>query len=205
MSHDRRPPRHAAPAVGRAQHGSRAGVRAPRRYLQAAAVVSGVVLAALAGVGGTAAYLNASATVPGAKVSAGTLVLQINGATTAALGSWTPTPSTPQARALTITNAGDVPASVASQVTVTGTTLSLSTYTQLRLVTVVSAAACTSSVTGGASGAITAFPTTAVAHLDAGETKTLCAIVSLSSTAPIGSAGGTVSFTTTMTATQQVS
>jgi predicted ribosomally synthesized peptide with SipW-like signal peptide len=168
-----------------------------------AAAVTGILVVALAGVAGTTAYLNANAVVPGATIKAGTFGLTIDGQVSTSLGTWTPTPAVPHARSFTVKNTGDAAATVTGQVAVTSSQ-AIRTYTRLRLTPVASSGACTNVVTGGVSGPVQSFPTTTtIMTLTPGQSRTLCAVVSLDQPVPIARSGESVSFTLTLTATQQ--
>lgn len=168
-------------------------------------VLAGLLAVTLLGVGGTMAYLRATATVSGATIQAGDLQLRINGSTAVAHGDFAIAPNAPFAQAFTIGSVGHAPANASAAVNVTSTQ-ALRTYTHLRLVEVANAAACTTALTGGVTGALMSFPATStVTHLAAGETQWLCAIVRLEGPVPVARAGETVNFTLTFTATQAVS
>lgn len=174
-----------------------------KRFLVPALFVAGFVCLGLVGVGGTLAYLTASTSVPGSTVRSGTLALDINGAPSVDLGAWNPTPSLPDARSFTVTNTGDAPADVSPEVDVTSTA-QIRNFTQLRLEPVANAADCHRGLSGGLAGPIMLFPTDGSVRLGPAETATICAIVSLDPTVPIGRSGESVAFTMTLTAIQAV-
>lgn len=171
------------------------------RSLVASTLTTGLaVLIGVSGAGGTYAWLTASATAPGATVQAGTLTLQINGAASAALGTWEATPNTPQAKAFTITNTGNAPASLTGTIAAT-TTPALTPYATARLTNVASAAACVPGL-GGAQGVLNGYTTTAFDTIAVGATRTYCLEVGLAAGTPVSVSGQSLNFSLTITGTQ---
>lgn len=180
----------------------RVSARASRlRALVTSTLTTGLaVLIGVSGAGGTYAWLTASATAPGATVQAGTLTLQINGAASAALGTWEATPNTPQVKSFTITNTGNAPASLTGAIAAT-TTPALTPYATARLTNVANPAACVPGL-GGAQGALNGYTTAAFDTIAAGTTRTYCLEVGLAAGTPVSVSGQSLNFSLTVTGTQ---
>ena len=162
------------------------------------------VFIGLSGAGATYSYLRDSGTAPGATVQAGTLTLQINDSSSAALGAFSPTPNTPVAKAFKVTNTGNAPTALTATIAASSTP-AITTYSLARITNVANAAACTTGLTGtqaplnGYSTAA-AFDTVAV-----GASRWYCLEIGLSSGAPASVSGQSFAFTLTVNGAQSAS
>ena len=162
------------------------------------------VFIGLSGAGATYSYLRDSGTAPGATVQAGTLTLQINDSSSAALGAFSPTPNTPVAKAFKVTNTGNAPTALTATIAASSTP-AITTYSLARITNVANAAACTTGLTGtqaplnGYSTAA-AFDTVAV-----GASRWYCLEIGLSSGAPASVSGQSFAFTLTVDGAQSAS
>ena len=181
------------------QASNRPGLR-HRVPFRAPVMVAALTVFALLGVGGTYAFLVDVAAVRGATVQAGSLDLVIDGqkAVVWSGAGWSLAPNAPVAREFTVTNVGDARTTVTAGFTSTGT---LAAHARVRIAPLAGATVCTSAVTGGAEGPITAYPTTGV-DLAPGATGRYCLVLSLVD-APISLAGQPLGFTMTLTSTQR--
>jgi hypothetical protein len=167
----------------------------------ASALATGLaVTIGVGGAGATHAWLSASAAAPGATVRAGTLTLQINGASSATLGGWEAAPDTPQAKAFTITNTGDAPAGIAGSILAPA--VALAPYATARLTKVANQAACAPGL-GGAQGALSGY--TIPAGFDTvpvGAAHWYCLEVGIAAGAPITVSGQSLTFVLIVNGTQ---
>ncbi|WP_308467455.1 hypothetical protein [Rathayibacter soli] len=195
------------PGTGHLQHTTHLQ-RTTRSALLTTVVASlaaiGVALSATAG---SYALWNGAATVGGATVTAGASAVTINGATTAslpALGALGPGESV--ATPLTIANTGSTPLTLA----VTGTTigadagsLTLAPALTATLTQVPDAPHCVTGLTGGTTGALNGFTTTASpVSLAKGANAVLCLQLTLATAAPSATQGKSATFTMALTGTQ---
>ena len=165
------------------------------------AVIAVCTVGGLAAAGGTYAFLNAGANMPGAKISAGTLDLQINGKAADALGAWNLTPAAPQAKSFTITNVGDVDVTLSAAATI-DVTSAIAANVQARITPVANAAACTVGLTGTRQD-LAAYSQSALDAMVKSTTQTYCLELSLKAGTPVSQSGQGLSFTMTMTGTQK--
>lgn len=194
-----------------ASQGTRRALRAARRQDGRRARLRGIAwstlslgaatLLGLGAVGGTYALFNDSATMPGARISAGTMSLQVNGASTAALGSWTITPASRDAKSFTVTNVSAVPVDISANAVVTSAT-GLGANTTASLVAVAASADCTTA-TFPAPAALNGYARTRFVALAPGATQKLCLSMGALSSTPVAQSGQTVNFTMTMTSLQR--
>ena len=162
------------------------------------------VFIGLSGAGATYSYLRDSGTAPGATVQAGTLTLQINDSSSAALGAFSPTPNTPVAKAFKVTNTGNAPTALTATIAASSTP-AITTYSLARITNVANAAACTTGLTGTQAplnGHSTAAPFDTVA---VGASRWYCLEIGLSSGAPASVSGQSFAFTLTVNGAQSAS
>lgn len=176
--------------------------RASRRTLATSTLATGLaVLIGLSGAGATYALLSASVTAQGATVQSGTLTLLVNGSSSAALGNWAVAPSTPIAKAFTVTNTGDAAADLVAQ-TATTTNPSLASYATARVTPVANSGACTVGL-AGTQGPLNGYTSpAALSTIAAGATQTFCLEVGLVANAPGSVSGQSLNFTLNINGTQ---
>lgn len=156
----------------------------PLRALARATLAASVAMViGLSGAGGTYAFLTGTANAPGASLTAGTLGLQLNGASSAALGAFAVSPSTPVAKAFSVKNTGDVPATLAAEIEATSTP-QISSRALARITQVANTAACTTGL-GGTQTALHGYSATlGGGSLAAGATRWFCFEVALAANTP---------------------
>ncbi len=163
--------------------------------------MAGATLVGLSCAGGTYALLSATEEVPEATITAGTLDLRVNGSSSAALGTWTVTPTTPVARAFTVSSASDVPSTLSASARAT-TSQAIIGNTQLRITPVASAAACTVGLSGPL-GDVNGYSVSSLGRLAETQTRTFCLEVRLKAGTPVTQSGQGVGFALEVTATQE--
>lgn len=178
----------------------RVGAGRLRALATVTVVLGALTVLGVAGAGGTYALLSARTETAPVTLTAGTMHLQVQGAVTADLGTWTLTPATPQARAFTVGLSGDVPGSLSARLAAT-TTPAILANTQARLTPVGSAAACTVGL-GGPLADLNGYTRVGFDTLVAGQVKTYCLELRLKAGTPVAQSGQGVSFTVTLDATQ---
>lgn len=99
------------------------------------------VIIGLSGAGATYAFLSSTVSAPGATVTAGTLTIQINGSNSAALGPFAVSPSVPVAKAFSVQNTGNAPATLDAAISA-ATTPAITSHTLARVTEVANSAAC---------------------------------------------------------------
>lgn len=172
-----------------------------RRGAAPALAVAAAAALGLAGAGGTQALLQDKAVVPGATITAGTLDLRINGESSPTIGSWDLSPTAPQAHAFTVTNIGDVAASLSAKAAIT-TRQTIGAHTEARLTPVSGSGQCRAGL-HGTRGALDGYTVTALDTIPAGQTKTYCLELSLQRDIPGELAGQGVSFSLIVDAAQK--
>lgn len=186
----------------RRNHDKRALRRQRRRSLVSTTVLSvAAVLIGVTGAGGTYAFLNDSQTLPGATVTAGTLELQINGASSTDLGNLQASPLLPASRAFTITNVGQTPAELSGHIVATSTP-SLLPHTLARLTPVASAAACTAGLSGTQS-TLQGYASNSLGIINPNQTRWFCLEVGIVSGTSATHSGQSLNFTLTIDAEQR--
>ena len=189
---------------------TRRALRARRRRgrlhsLLVSTLATGVaVTLGVASAGVTTAFLTASASAPGGTITAGTLELQINGAPSAALGAWEPTPNTPAVKSFTITNIGDATADLSAAIAVTAPAPALTSHVTARLTPVANAAACVAGL-AGTQAPIRGYAATNVASVAAGASRVFCLEMAITPGAPSTVAGQSLAFTMTVSGLQSAS
>ncbi|MGC3956102.1 MAG: hypothetical protein QM804_17980 [Propionicimonas sp.] len=172
-----------------------------RALVQATLASAVAVVVGLSGAGATYAFLSSTANAPGASVTAGTLTLQVNGASSAALGDFAVSPATAVAKAFRVTNTGDAPATLAAGIAASSTP-QIASRTRARITQVANAAACTT----GLGGTQQALPSYAEAlgggPLAASASRWYCLEVALVANTPVSTSGQGLDFTITVTGTQ---
>lgn len=163
-------------------------------------LAAGATVLGVAGAGGTYALLSSTAETPEVTLTAGTLDLQVNGATTAALGTWNVTPATPVARSFTVSSTGDIPATLSAGVRAT-TSQAITANTQVRITPVTTAAACTVGLSGPLA-ALDGYSAPSLGSLTPGQTRTFCLELRLNPNTPVAQSGQGVGMTVDITATQ---
>lgn len=171
------------------------------RLLVACGVVGGALVLGLAAAGGTLALLSSSQTVPGATVTAGSLDLTVNGASTASLGGRSVLPGVPQVFPITVANTGTTPTALTTTITVTSAA-AINDRLKARVTPVADAAACVPGL-AGAQGALSGHTAAELASLTAGGSTVVCLEIALDEATPISLSGQSASFTATVTATQK--
>lgn len=156
----------------------------------------------LGAAGGTYALLSANMNVEGSGVTitAGSFDLSIGGGSPAANIS----PSTPSARAFTVTSVGDVPSTLSARITAT-TSTAITGNTEVRITPVADAAACVVGRQGISQPFLnlSGYTSPPLGALAAGETRTFCLEVRLKAETPVSQSGQGVAFTLTVTGTQR--
>jgi hypothetical protein len=193
-------------ALEREQRTSAAGVSRKVPERTAALVGSSAILAlgaalGVAGAGGTHALLQDHAGGPAATIQAGTLDLLIDGQESAPLGMWELGPAQAQARAFTVTNTGDVRASLSAHTAVT-VTQPIIDHTQARLTPVAAAEDCHAGLDGQLAN-LEGYSVADLGPLASNESRTYCLELSLTPNTPSALAGQGVSFTLEVDAIQK--
>lgn len=162
------------------------------------------VIIGLSGAGATYAFLSSTVSAPGATVTAGTLTIQINGSNSAALGPFAVSPSVPVAKAFSVQNTGNAPATLDAAISA-ATTPAITSHTLARVTEVANSAAC---VTGlaGPQGTLHGYSSAlAGGSLQPAATRWYCLEVSLPAATPATVSGQGFNFTMTVGATQSAS
>ncbi|MFT3970353.1 MAG: hypothetical protein QM695_08735 [Micropruina sp.] len=163
-----------------------------------AAIVAVVV--GVGGAGGTYALLSVTTPFSGATLTAGTLGLQLNGASSASLDAFAVSPNTPVAKPFSVTITGDVPATLRADITADST--SITSYARARITRVTDTTACAINLTGS-QGALQGYSETlGGGSLAAGATRWYCFEVALATNTPATVSGEGLTFTVTITGTQ---
>lgn len=175
------------------------------RSLVHATIISAIaVVIGVSGAGATYAFLSSTEQVGGATVTAGTLTIQINGASSAALGPFAVSPSVPVAKALSVQNTGNAPATLDAVISA-ATTPAITAQTLARITEVANSAAC---VTGlaGPQGSLHGYSSTLTGgSLQPTATRWYCLEISLPAGTPATVSGQGFNFTMTVNATQSAS
>lgn len=183
-------------------------VQRPVRSAMLAVFVSCVVaiVVALSATAGSYALWNGTATVTGATITAGSSAITINGAATASPALAALGPGESAATPLTIANTGSTPVSLAVTGTSIGTdaaSLAVAPSLTATLTPVTDATRCVTGLTGGWTGPLSGFTTTAApVLLPKGASATLCLQLVLATTAPSAVQGKTAAFSMVLTGTQ---
>lgn len=183
--------------------------RSRRRRLRAlvhAIVASAIaVVIGVSGAGATYAFLSSTAPAGQATtLTAGTLTIQINGASSAALGPFAVSPSVPVAKAFSVKNTGNAPATLDAVIGAV-TTPAITAHALARVTEVADSAACVPGLAGpqgalqGYAGALTG------GSLQPAATRWYCLEVSLPAGTPATVSGQGFSFNMTVNATQSAS
>ncbi len=170
---------------------------------RATLATSVAVAVGVGGAGGTYALLSVTTQTPGATLTAGTLGLQLNGASSAALGAFAVSPNTPVAKALSVKNTGDVPATLRAEIAATST--AITSYARARITPVASAAACEAGLSGSQKTLNGYDEPLSGGSLAAGATRWYCFEVALATSTPATVSGQGLTFTVTVRGTQSVS
>lgn len=174
--------------------------RAARLFI-ACGVVGAATVLGLATAGGTLALLTANQTVPGATITAGSLDLTVNGASSASLGGLAVLPGVPQAIPVTVANTGTTPASLTATINVTSSG-TINDRLRARITPVTNAAACAPGL-ASAQGSLNGFTAADFTSLAAGASTVVCLEIALDEATPIALSGQSATFTATVTATQK--
>ncbi|HWU57409.1 MAG TPA: hypothetical protein VN045_01730 [Microbacteriaceae bacterium] len=183
-------------------------VRRPLRSAMFVAFVSCIVavVVALSATAGSYALWNGTATVSGATITAGSSAITINGGATASLAFGALGPGESAVTPLTIVNTGSTPVSLAVTGTSIGTdaaSLAVAPSLTATLTQVTDPTRCVTGLTGGQTGALTGFATTAApVSLAKNASAILCLQLTLATTAPSAVQGQSAAFTMALTGTQ---
>ncbi len=170
--------------------------------LVASTLITGLaVLLGLGGAGGTYALINSTSTASGGTIQAGTMILQINNSSSAALGNSPVTPNSPATKAFSVTNTSSVGADITGSVTTTETATLLG-YATARITPVANQASCSAGLSG-TQGALSGYKTsTSFSSLAAGETRWFCLELGLKAGTSGSVSGQTLNFTLTIDGAQ---
>lgn len=189
------------PKKNQTAHRGRHAARSRLRTLVTSTLVTGLAaVLGLSGASGTYAFLNATGSAPGATIRSGTLTLAINLEGSGALGTWTPSPSIPEARTFTVTNTGDAPATLSGLIEDRKPD-AMAPYSTARVTPVTSGTACKAGLTG-IQGPLVGYTTANLSTLAPGAKGTFCLEVGLLSNTPISLSGQEFDFTLTITGVQ---
>lgn len=178
--------------------------RRPRALVRAFLASGAAVLAGLSGAGFSYAFLTSTANAPGATLTAGTLTLRINGSSSASLGTFAVSPSSPAARAFSVANTGDAPAAIAAEIKA-ATNPPITSYARARITPVATSAACAAGL-GGPQGPLNGYSAAlGGGALAAGATRWYCLEVALTAGTPATVSGQGLDFDVTLDGTQSAS
>lgn len=165
------------------------------------AAIAVATLAGLATVGATTALFNAMETLKGSTVTAGTMTLLINGASSAAaLGDARLAPTTPVMKTFTVKNESTVPVSLKGQISVAAP-VAITANTNAVMSIVRGTGTCPTTVPGTAA-AINGYTNASLGNLAVGEQVRVCVGLSLNATTPTSQSGTGAPYSITMTSTQ---
>ena len=199
-----------APVTRRALRAESRSSRQRRRVrglAVSAALITGATLLGLGAAGGTYALLNARAELGGATISSGTAELRVDGAASARLDALTVGPGAPAARAVTVSNTGDVTLDLTARATPTASPAILAN-TQIRVTPVSFAAECVPGRPGAAPAPLSGYSVAGLGALAPKKTGSqgsamLCLELSLRDGTPVEQAGQEVPFTLTIEGVQR--
>lgn len=178
--------------------------RRPRALVHAFLASIAAVAIGLSGAGATHAFLAAGTNAPGARLAAGTLTLRINDSSSATLGAFAVSPSTPVAKAFSVANTGDAPAALDAAIAATSTP-QLTAHALARITPVANSAACAAGL-GGAQAPLNGYSAAlGGGPLAAGATRWYCLEVALAANTPATVSGQGLSFEITVAGTQSAS
>lgn len=189
----------------RSTHGRRSARRrvvAAYPWIWARATLAAIVavVVGVGGAGGTYALLSVTAPFSGATLTAGTLGMQLNGASSASLGAFAVSPNTPVAKPFSVAITGDVPATLRAEIAASST--SITSYARARITPVAGAAACEAGL-GGSQKALNGYDEPlSGGSLAAGATRWYCFEVALATGTPATVSGQGLTFTVTVRGTQ---
>ncbi|MFT4294497.1 MAG: hypothetical protein QM582_03690 [Micropruina sp.] len=173
-----------------------------RALAQATLAASVAVLVGLSGAGATYALLSSTTNASGATLTAGTLGLQLNGASSASLGNFAASPNTPVAKAFSVRNTGDAPASLDAEIEATSTP-QITAYTRIRITPVANASACATGLAGTPAVLDGYAATLGGGTLAPGAVRWYCFEIALAANTPGTLSGQGLGFTMTVNATQK--
>lgn len=172
-----------------------------KRLSLATLASAAAVAVGLGSAGATTALLSSQSNLAGATISAGTLGIRVNGAASAALGNWNVSPATPIARAYQVSNIGDAPATLTTNIAVSTPMPALASHTQATLAPVANSAACTTGLSGTTAG-LNGYSFTDPTPLNGGASRWYCLRISLPTGTPGSVSGQNLSFTATVNGVQ---
>ncbi|MFC4224499.1 hypothetical protein [Lysinibacter cavernae] len=175
--------------------------RRTTQLLVACGVIGGATVLGLASAGGTLAALSASQTIPGATLTAGSLDLTLNGASTVTLDEFSVLPGAPQVAPVTVENIGTTPMGLTTTIAVS-TSAAINDHFTARVTPVPSATTCVPGL-AGAADTLDGFAASEFADVDPGESIVVCLELMLDEATPVALSGQSASFTATVTGSQK--